>query len=134
VILSLGSWVYSEYLNNMYFQSYVNSLSPVLVPIVSVGFGLASATIATLLYFTVRNASRTEGLRDENLTRRKVPPKKMIWKTPVASPRSEEAAGDQEDHGSGPRTKLQTVGSYVPKRGTRVGGRDDEEESDSRTS
>jgi hypothetical protein len=131
VILSLGGWVYSEYLNNAYFQSYVNSLSPVLVPVVSVGFGLASATVATLLYFTVRNANRNERLRDENLTRRKVPAKKMIRKIQVASPRSEQDLGEQ---GSGPRSKLQPVGSYVPKRGTRERGRDDEEASDSRTS
>jgi hypothetical protein len=131
VILSLGGWVYSEYLNNTYFQSYVNNLSPVLVPIVSVGFGLASATIATLLYFTVRNARRKEGLRDDNLTRRKIQAKKMIGKIQVASPRSDQASGEQ---GVGSRSKLHPVGSYVARRGTRVGDRDDEDASDSRTS
>src|SRR2546422_11373410 len=62
VIIGLGGWVYAEYLNNSYFQGYVNSLSPILVPIVSVGFGIASATVATVLYFTMRKVGRKEGL------------------------------------------------------------------------
>ncbi len=54
-IITPASWVYSEYVNNTYFQSYVNNLPPILLPIVSVGFGITSATIGTLLYFTMRN-------------------------------------------------------------------------------
>ena len=127
MILSLGGWVYSEYLNNAYFQIYVNSLSPILVPIVSVGFGLASATIATLLYFTMRDTKRREGLRDENLARRRVPPKKIIRKIQVASPRSEQTSGEP---GAGPRSKLQPVGSYLPKRTGGQTGRDQEDESE----
>src|SRR5437899_11759980 len=71
VIIGLGSWVYAEYLSNLYFQSYVNNLSPILVPVVSVGFGIASATVATLLYFTMRNVMKREGVRDEELSTRR---------------------------------------------------------------
>ncbi len=105
----------------------MNTLSPILVPIVSVGFGLASATIATLLYFTMRNVKRSEGPSDENLTRRRAASKRMMRKAQVASPRSELASGEK---GAGPRSKLQPVGSYLPKRGTGHGGRDEEDESE----
>src|SRR5205807_4970102 len=64
VIISLGSWVYAEYLSNSYFQSYINSLSPAIVPIISVAFGIASATVATLLYFTMRSIRQREGARE----------------------------------------------------------------------
>jgi hypothetical protein len=58
MIIALSSWAVSEYFNDIYFQSYVNSLAPVLVPVVSVGFGVASASIATVLYFRIKNLSR----------------------------------------------------------------------------
>jgi len=58
VIIGLSSWVVSEYFNDIYFQNYVNSLTPILVPVVSVGFGVASASTATVLYFRMKNLSR----------------------------------------------------------------------------
>jgi hypothetical protein len=105
----------------------VNTLSPILIPIVSVGFGIASATIVTLLYFTMRNVKRSERPNDENLTRRRTTSKRIIRKAQVASPRSEQASGEK---GAGPKSKLQPVGSYLPKRGTSHGGRDEEDESE----
>jgi len=54
VIVSLAGWLYSTYLNNIYFQTYVDSLSPVLVPILSVTFGISSASIATYLYLGMK--------------------------------------------------------------------------------
>ena len=50
VITSLSVSLYITYLSNVYFQTYVNSLSPVLVPVLSVAFGISSASIATYLY------------------------------------------------------------------------------------
>jgi hypothetical protein len=58
VIIGLSSWAVSEYFNDIYFQNYVNSLAPILVPVVSVGFGVASASTATVLYFRMKNLSR----------------------------------------------------------------------------
>ncbi len=60
VIAVLGLWVVSEYLNNSYFQSYVNSLAPIVVPILSVAFGVTSATVATFLYFGMRRVQSQE--------------------------------------------------------------------------
>jgi hypothetical protein len=54
VIASLSGWLYSIYLNNVYFQTYVDGLSPVLVPVLSVAFGISSASIATYLYLGMR--------------------------------------------------------------------------------
>jgi hypothetical protein len=54
VIASLSGWLYSTYLNNVYFQTYVDSLSPVLVPVLSIAFGISSASIATYLYLGMK--------------------------------------------------------------------------------
>src|SRR5207237_7813981 len=89
VIVGLAGGVYSEYLNNPYFQSYVNSLSPTLVPIVSVGFGIASATVATVLYFTMRNIKQREGLKEDELSRPRGSTRKTGKKLQISSLRSE---------------------------------------------
>ena len=60
IIAILGLWVVSEYLNNAYFQSYVNSLAPIVVPILSVAFGVTSATVATFLYFGMKRVQSQE--------------------------------------------------------------------------
>lgn len=60
MIVVLGLWVVSEYLNNAYFQSYVNSLAPIVVPILSVAFGVTSATVATFLYFGMKKVQSQE--------------------------------------------------------------------------
>jgi hypothetical protein len=86
VILTLGGWVYSEYVNNAYFQIYVNSLSPILVPIVSVGIGITSATVATLLYFTMKNIRQRELMKDDGPSRRRGLAKRTT-KKPQVSPR-----------------------------------------------
>jgi hypothetical protein len=54
IIASLSGWLYSTYLNNVYFQTYADSLSPVLVPVLSVAFGITSASIATYLYLGMK--------------------------------------------------------------------------------
>ena len=54
VITSLSIWLYLTYLNDIYFQTYANSLSPVLVPVLSVAFGISSASIATYLYLGMK--------------------------------------------------------------------------------
>src|SRR5712691_12553333 len=54
IIASLIGWLYSTYLNNVYFQTYVDSLSPILVPVLSVAFGISSASIATYLYLGMK--------------------------------------------------------------------------------
>src|SRR5438046_6080365 len=60
VIVSLAGWLYSTYLNNIYFQTYVDSLSPVLVPILSVTFGISSASIATYLYLGMKRIQTSQ--------------------------------------------------------------------------
>ncbi len=57
VFFSIG--FLSEYMNNNYFQNYVNGLAPILIPVISVAFGVCSATIATFLYFGTRRISQT---------------------------------------------------------------------------
>jgi hypothetical protein len=52
VVLS-GSLV-SQYVNDIYFQNYVNSITPLLVPVVSVSFGVVSASTATFLYLRMK--------------------------------------------------------------------------------
>jgi hypothetical protein len=54
IITSLSLSLYITYLSNVYFQAYVNSLSPILVPILSVAFGISSASIATYLYLGMK--------------------------------------------------------------------------------
>ncbi|HEV2119192.1 MAG TPA: hypothetical protein VGS11_03650 [Candidatus Bathyarchaeia archaeon] len=54
VIISLSISLYTTYLNNIYFQTYVDSLSPILVPVLSVAFGISSASIATYLYLGMK--------------------------------------------------------------------------------
>ena len=54
VIMSLSVSLYITYLSNVYFQTYVNSISPILVPVLSVAFGISSASIATLLYLGMK--------------------------------------------------------------------------------
>lgn len=54
IIATLSGLLYSTYLNNVYFQTYVDSLSPVLVPALSVAFGISSAAIATYLYLGMK--------------------------------------------------------------------------------
>jgi hypothetical protein len=61
VIAALSSWLYSTYLNNAYFQTYVDSLSPILIPVLSVAFGISSASIATYLYLGMK---RIQTLRE----------------------------------------------------------------------
>jgi hypothetical protein len=51
---SLSVWLYLTYLNDIYFQTYANSLSPILVPVLSVAFGISSASIATYLYLGMK--------------------------------------------------------------------------------
>jgi len=115
VIIGLGSWVYAEYLSNSYFQSYVNSLSPVLVPIISVGFGIASAMVATLLYFTMRNVRKREGVKDEELSTRRGPTKRTIKKPQVSSARSEKVAVAIT---TVPRQRASIAGTSSVRRGT----------------
>jgi hypothetical protein len=113
VIITLGSWVYSEYVNNTYFQNYVNSLSPILLPIVSVGFGITSATVATLLYFTMRNIRQREGPKEEELSRRRASTKKTIKKPQFSSSRSENAKGGLA---TAPRPKALVAEAARPRR------------------
>jgi len=118
--------VYSEYVNNTYFQIYVNSLSPILVPIVSVGFGITSATVATLLYFTMRNIRQSEGL-DEGPARRRVLAKKSVKKPQVSSSRNEKpSTGGLAVF---PRPRSQTAGTSGYKRSTSQDNRDEEDGS-----
>jgi hypothetical protein len=58
VIVGLASSVVSVYFSDIYFQAYVNGLAPILVPVVSVGFGIVSASTATVLYFRIKSLTR----------------------------------------------------------------------------
>jgi hypothetical protein len=65
VISCLSVSLYVTYLSNFYFQAYVNSISPILVPILSVSFGISSASIATYLYLGMK---RIRSLQDPGIT------------------------------------------------------------------
>ncbi|HEX9197539.1 MAG TPA: hypothetical protein VF906_07075 [Candidatus Bathyarchaeia archaeon] len=119
--------MYSEYLNNPYFQIYVNSLSPILVPIVSVGFGIASATVATVLYFTMRNITQRGGLKEDELSRTRGPAKKTGKKPQISSSRSEKPVTG--GLAAAPKSKP-IAGTSSLRRGTAPASRADEDESD----
>ncbi len=70
----------------------MNSLAPILVPIVSVAFGVSSATVATFLYFGMRRVRQTQEV--EGAARRRPQTRKAAKKlhvTSVAKPTSAEA-------------------------------------------
>jgi hypothetical protein len=127
VIIILASWVYSEYVNNLYFQSYVNGFSPILLPIVSVGFGITSATVATLLYFTMRNMRQGEDPKEEELPRRRSATKKAVKRPQVSSSRNERTSPGALS--MAPKPKVLMTGSSSPKRGAVQESRDEEVES-----
>jgi hypothetical protein len=60
VITSLSVSLYVTYLSNVYFQTYVDSLSPILVPVLSVAFGISSASIATYLYLGMKRVRTSQ--------------------------------------------------------------------------
>jgi hypothetical protein len=62
LIVSLSVWLYATYLNDFYFQSYTNGFSPILVPILSVAFGISSASIATYLYIGMKRVRTSQPL------------------------------------------------------------------------
>ncbi len=125
MIATLSSWIYSEYVNNTYFQIYVNSLSPILLPIVSVGFGTASATIATLLYFTMRNVRRQDGPREEDLPRKRVPVKKTVKKPQAQPSKTEKSVKGALAPAPGARVPIS--GSWSPRRGLQDSGNEEDE-------
>jgi hypothetical protein len=131
VIVTLASWVYSEYVNNTYFQSYVNGLSPILLPIVSVGFGITSATIATLLYFTMRNVRQREGLREEDSPRRHVPSRRTVKKPVITFSRTEKPTTGGP--ATGPRARPTVTDVSSSRRGTAQDSGNEEDETARRT-
>jgi hypothetical protein len=131
VIIGLAGWAYSEYLNNAYFQGYVNSLSPVLVPIVSVGFGITSATVATMLYFTMKNMKQSERTREEDASTRRGSSKKIIKKQPVSASARERASAGGLAAGQNPRGPVGVA--FRPKRGGTQSSSAETSESEQRT-
>ena len=127
LIVTLAGGVYSEYVKNTYFQSYVNGLSPILLPIVSVSFGITSATIATLLYFTMRNVRQQQGSGEEDLPRKRVPLKKTV-KKPQAQPSKTEKSVTGA-LAPGQRARAPISGSWSPRRGTIQDRENEEDES-----
>ena len=127
MIIGLSSWVYGEYLSNSYFQNYVNGLSPILVPVVSVGFGIASATVATLLYFTMRNVRKREGVKDEEVSTRRGSTKRPLKKPQASSPRSEKAAGATN---TTPRQRASIAGASSVRHGTAQRSSDEDDHSE----
>jgi len=105
----------------------VNNLSPILLPIVSVGFGITSATIATLLYFTTRNVRQQEGPREEDFRRKRVPVRKTA-KKPQAQPSKTEKSVTGT-LAAGPRARAPISGSWSPRRGTAQDSGNEEDES-----
>jgi len=62
IILFLAASLVSEYLNNIYYQNYINSFSPMLIPVLSIAFGVTSATVAIKLYLGLQ---KIRSLQDE---------------------------------------------------------------------
>jgi hypothetical protein len=106
----------------------MNSLSPILVPILSVGLGIASATAATLLYFTMRNIRQREGTTTEDIPRRRVLAKKTVKKAQVPSSKIEKAAAGTMT--VTPRPKGVNAETSGPRRGASKAGTMDADESD----
>jgi len=93
-----------------------------------VGFGIASATVATVLYFTMRNIKQREGLKEDELSRPRGSTRKTGKKLQISSLRSEKpVAGGLA---TVPKPKGSIVGSSSARRGTAPASRADEEESD----
>jgi hypothetical protein len=105
----------------------VNGLSPILLPIVSVGFGITSATIATLLYFTMRNVRQQAGPREEDLPRKRVPLKKTVKKTQAQPSKTEKSVTGAL--APGPRARAPISGSWSPRRGTTQDSTNEEDET-----
>jgi hypothetical protein len=74
LITSLSVWLYLTYLNDVYFQSYANGFSPILVPVLSVAFGISSASIATYLYLGMKRIRTSQ--EPQVPVRNKVHPRK----------------------------------------------------------
>src|SRR5947199_1905446 len=92
VITSLSVSLYATYLTNIYFQAYVNSLSPILVPLLSVAFGISSASIATYLYLgmkRIRISQEPEGPFKKRIQHRKTPKRPT---QPSSQPKTAEPA------------------------------------------
>ena len=83
IITSLSISLYVTYLSNVYFQAYANSLSPILVPILSVAFGISSASIATYLYLGMKRIQTSQGA--EGLIRNRVHSRKTTKRAPHPS-------------------------------------------------
>ena len=60
MVIRLVGWVVKEYVNDIYFQNYVNSLATVIVPVLGVALGKASASATTILYFDMRKPRHAE--------------------------------------------------------------------------
>jgi len=98
VIVIFGAGFYSEYLNNLSFQAYANSLAPVLIPVLSVAFGVSSATVAIFLYFGMRKITQSGETDIEAPTRKKPQSKRTIRKSSgVAGPKSVKAVVEPSD-------------------------------------
>lgn len=83
VITSLSVWLYSTYLNDTYFQTYTNGLSPILVPLLSVAFGISSALIATYLYLGMKRIQKPH--EHEAPIKKRVHPKKTLIRPSLVS-------------------------------------------------
>jgi hypothetical protein len=130
IITSLSVSIYITYLSNVYFQTYVNGLSPILVPILSVAFGISSASIATYLYLgmkRIHTLQEPETLVKKRVQHRKtakrppqnppsqpkavdLPPTSSAKLKPIAPPQSHVQAPkspskEREDHTSNPETR-----------------------------
>jgi hypothetical protein len=105
----------------------VNGFSPILLPIVSVGFGITSATVATLLYFTMRNMRQRDEPKEEDISKRRGPLKKTSKRPQVSSSRNERTSPGALS--MAPKPKVLMTGSSSPKRGAVQESRDEEVES-----
>ena len=105
----------------------MNGLSPILLPIVSVGFGITSATVATLLYFTMRNIRRRDELKEEELPRRRGTTKEAMKKPQISTSRGRKTSAGAL--AIVPKPKSLTFGTSSPKRGADQAARDEEDES-----
>jgi hypothetical protein len=97
LIAFLSGWIYIQYLSDIYFQSYVNSFAPVLVPVLSIVFGICSASIATYLYFGMKKIrtleepdiySRKKAQREKKSMRRTQGTPSPVARTELQAPTS----------------------------------------------
>jgi len=130
VIAFLSIWLYSTYLNDVYFQASVVGLTPVLVPVLSVAFGISSASIATYLYLGMK---RIRTLQEPETPARKRVQSRRTSKRPPQSLASPPKVADLSPSVSAKLKPIAPVQSHVQTQKTPLKEREDHSSAHEKT-